>query len=196
VRELWLWRVIAMMACAAWGMSWVSRDEEVPAKADTSRTGEERAVPPPRPSRSPIRRVPSEQVALPLDEGVLERAREEVRSELRARRDIFAERQLYRALDQAAEFGDSRDLGADERQALYGAVREMHEQLLALGPPDPFADPPDPDDLQRARQEPFEALDADLRDALGDQLVDEFLEWMRPPFPAPPPMGRPEGDAH
>lgn len=184
-REVWIWRVIAAGACVGWVVSWVSgqrdhafRREPVPSMRQTSRHS------------SPLPLVePSLHLALPSehpDEEAMEQAREEVRSELRARHDADAERRLYRVLDAAAAFADAHDLGSDKRQTLYAAVREMHEQMVMLGPPDPFEDA-DPSDGWKEHQEVFDGLDAQLRAAFGDEVTDEFHEWMRPPGPPGPP---------
>jgi len=85
-------------------------------------------------------------------------------------------------LDDVAEFADEEGLSDRAFDDLSDAVLRFHDRMESLGPPGPPGDRPSEEDRGRM-DESFRLLHDDVRDAVGEELAEAFLEWMRPPPP-------------
>ncbi len=201
MRELWFWRVLAVVACVGWGLTWsaqpavsTSAPVELPARTHEPRPSAGAAVTPGgsapvRPARpaegAPTPPIPRAPLAEGLSEEALVVARAEVRTELAARREAHEEERLADFLDRAEDFAREHELRPDQTERLVAVVTAMHERMRALHG-DPLAeDGPPPEDRRERMRASFEQMDADLRAALGDELAEAFHQSMGPPGPPP-----------
>jgi hypothetical protein len=201
VRELWFWRVVAVVACVGWGTSvWraepaanPSAPAELPVRTREPRPSAGAAVAPlgmtpQRPLRSEASAPAAVAAQGGLSEEALAVAREEVRSEMAARREAHEEERLADFLDRADAFARDHELRPEQTERLVAAITAMHDRVRALHG-DPMADDgPPPEDRRERMHASFEQMDADLRAALGDDLAEAFHQSMGPP--GPPPAGR------
>ncbi|MCB9680574.1 MAG: hypothetical protein H6733_03810 [Alphaproteobacteria bacterium] len=199
MQQLWLWRVTTLVACLGWTWTaWtrvastcddVAEARQVAAAVAPARVPAVVRVPVAAGSDvDPGTRVAGLAAAVPdvVPAAFLERAREEVRAELAARRRAHDEERLDHMLDDADAFAEAHDLSQDQQADLERALIAMHERMQAVGPPDPLSDGP-PSPLAHERMEAnVDQLDDDLRDILGDDLAEAFHAETGPPGRPPP----------
>lgn len=199
MRELWFWRVVAVVALFGWGLQYGrgSRDDAPPSPSTTVHVapadGEaahasapvrrSRFAPPLDPDDLPAATTAARPIAdgPPIPEEVMERARAQVFAELRAQREAHADERLDDALARVGTFAEEHKLTEAQQESMVAAVLAMHERMRALhanddGPPGP----PSPEHRDQMRAS-FQQLDSELRTAIGDDLADAWRETFRGP---------------
>ncbi|MCB9690106.1 MAG: hypothetical protein H6735_34005 [Alphaproteobacteria bacterium] len=118
-----------------------------------------------------------------------EQIRAEVMAEQESRRSARREEFHARQLDELTSFADEHALDDATFDALQGAMNAFHDRMASLRPPTEGGPPSEED--RTKMHDSFAELEADVRDVLGDELADDFLQRVGPRGPGGPGGPRP-----